>query len=57
MSNQNLVPALGESVAEASVSQWLKQVGERVDSDETLVELDADKVNDEVPAPLAGTLS
>ena len=57
MSNQILVPSLGESITEATVSKWLKQVGERVDSDEPLVELETDKVNVEVPSPLAGTLS
>jgi 2-oxoglutarate dehydrogenase E2 component (dihydrolipoamide succinyltransferase) len=57
MSNQILVPSLGESVSEATVSKWLKQVGEKVDSDEPLVELETDKVNVEVPAPLSGTLS
>ena len=57
MSNQIIVPSLGESVTEATVSKWLKQVGEKVDSDEPLVELETDKVNVEVPSPLAGTLS
>tara|TARA_Y100001960_G_scaffold261407_1_gene282271 strand:- start:143 stop:1501 length:1359 start_codon:yes stop_codon:yes gene_type:complete len=57
MSNQILVPSLGESVTEATVSKWLKQVGEKVDSDEPLVELETDKVNVEVPSPVAGTLS
>ena len=57
MSNQILVPALGESVTEATVSKWLKKVGEKVDSDEPLVELETDKVNVEVPSPLSGTLS
>jgi len=57
MSNQIIVPSLGESVTEATVSKWLKQVGEEVDSDEPLVELETDKVNVEVPSPLAGTLS
>ena len=57
MSNQILVPTLGESVTEATVSKWLKQVGERVNSDEPLVELETDKVNIEVPSPLTGTLS
>tara|TARA_Y100000590_G_scaffold218014_1_gene246947 strand:+ start:476 stop:1783 length:1308 start_codon:yes stop_codon:yes gene_type:complete len=51
------VPSLGESVTEATVSKWLKQVGEKVDSDEPLVELETDKVNVEVPSPLAGTLT
>jgi len=57
MSYQILVPSLGESVTEATVSKWLKQVGEKVDSDEPLVELETDKVNVEVPSPLTGTLS
>ena len=57
MSNQILVPSLGESITEATVSKWLKQVGENVSSDEPLVELETDKVNVEVPSPLAGTLS
>ena len=57
MPNQILVPSLGESVKEATVSKWLKQVGEPVDSDEPLVELETDKVNVEVPSPFSGTLS
>ncbi len=57
MSNQIVVPSLGESVTEATVSKWLKRVGEKVDTDEPLVELETDKVNVEVPSPLSGTLS
>ena len=57
MSNQILVPPLGESITEATVSKWLKQVGEKVETDEPLVELETDKVNIEVPSPLSGTLS
>ncbi len=57
MSNQILVPSLGESITEATVSKWLKQIGEKVDTDEPLVELETDKVNVEVPSPLSGTLS
>ena len=57
MTNQILVPSLGESVSEATVSKWLKQVGEKVDSDEPLVELETDKVNIEVPSPSSGTLT
>jgi len=56
MSNEIIVPSLGESVTEATVSKWLKQVGENVSTDEPLVELETDKVNVEVPSPLAGTL-
>jgi len=57
MSNEILVPSLGESITEATVSKWLKQVGEKVDPDEPLVELETDKVNIEVPSPTSGTLS
>ena len=57
MTNQILVPSLGESITEATVSKWLKQVGEQVSMDEPLVELETDKVNVEVPSPLAGTLT
>ena len=39
MSNQNLVPSLGESITEATVSKWLKQVGEKVETDEPLVRI------------------
>ncbi len=56
MSEKILVPALGESVKEATVSKWLKSVGETVDSDEPLVELETDKVNVEVPSPQSGVL-
>ena len=45
MSEKIVVPALGESVTEATVSKWLKSVGEKVDSDEPIVELETDKVN------------
>ena len=57
MTNQITVPSLGESITEATVSRWLKQVGEKVNTDEPLVELETDKVNVEVPSPLSGTLS
>ena len=56
MSEKIIVPALGESVTEATVSKWLKTVGEEVNSDEPLVELETDKVNVEVPSPLNGVL-
>jgi len=56
MSEKIIVPSLGESVTEATVSKWLKSVGEAVDSDEPLVELETDKVNVEVPSPSNGVL-
>ncbi len=51
------VPALGESVTEATVGKWLKQPGDAVKVDEPLVELETDKVSVEVPAPAAGVLA
>ena len=56
MAEKIIVPALGESVTEATVSKWLKAVGEEVDSDEPLVELETDKVNVEVSSPSSGVL-
>ena len=50
------VPALGESVTEATIGQWFKKVGEAVAADEPVVELETDKVTIEVPAPSAGVL-
>ncbi|GGA94595.1 2-oxoglutarate dehydrogenase complex dihydrolipoyllysine-residue succinyltransferase [Allosediminivita pacifica] len=52
-----MVPTLGESVSEATVSTWFKKVGDTVEQDEMLCELETDKVSVEVPAPAAGTLS
>ena len=57
MAMEILVPALGESVTEATVAQWLKQPGEAVGLDEPLVELETDKVTLEVNAAAAGVLS
>src|SRR5688572_17975461 len=57
MTTQIVVPALGESVSEATVAKWLKSVGDAVAADEPLVELETDKVTLEVNAPAAGTLS
>jgi len=52
-----MVPALGESVTEATISTWFKKVGDTVAADEMLCELETDKVSVEVPAPVAGTLT
>jgi len=51
------VPTLGESVSEATVAKWLKKEGDTVAADETIVELETDKVTLEVPAPAAGVIS
>jgi 2-oxoglutarate dehydrogenase E2 component (dihydrolipoamide succinyltransferase) len=56
MSTEIRVPTLGESVTEATIGQWYKQVGDTVAADEPLVELETDKVTIEVPAPAAGVL-
>ena len=52
-----LVPVLGESITEATVSKWLKNEGDLVEADEPIVELETDKVNLEVPSPVSGTLT
>jgi len=52
-----VVPTLGESVSDATIARWMKQVGEVVAQDEPIVELETDKVTLEVPSPVAGTLS
>jgi len=57
MSEKILVPTLGESITEATVSKWLKNKGEIITVDEAIVELETDKVNLEVPAPVSGILS
>ena len=51
-----VLPALGESVTEGTVVRWLKAVGDAVDADEPLLEISTDKVDTEIPAPVAGTL-
>src|SRR3712207_6482760 len=50
------LPALGESVTEGTVTRWLKQVGDEVAVDEPLLEVSTDKVDTEIPSPVAGTL-
>ena len=57
MSEEILVPDLGESITEATVLKWLKKKGETVNVDEAIVELETDKVNLEVPTPISGVLS
>ena len=57
MTEKILVPVLGESITEATVSKWLKSKGENISADEPIVELETDKVNLEVPSPINGTLT
>ena len=52
-----IVPVLGESITEATVSKWLKNEGDAVEADEAIVELETDKVNLEVPSPVSGVLT
>jgi len=56
MSTPVTLPALGESVTEGTVTRWLKQVGDTVAVDEPLLEVSTDKVDTEIPSPVAGTL-
>ncbi len=57
MNEKILVPVLGESISEATVAKWLKNIGDSVKTDEPIVELETDKVNLEVPSPINGILS
>ena len=57
MNEKILVPVLGESITEATVSKWLKKEGDIVNADEPIVELETDKVNLEVPSPVSGVLT
>ena len=56
MSERVTMPALGESVTEGTVTRWLKNVGDQVEVDEPLLEVSTDKVDTEIPSPVAGTL-
>src|SRR5499433_3688515 len=57
MSTEVVMPQMGESIAEGTITKWLKKVGERVERDEPLFEISTDKVDAEIPSPAAGTLS
>ena len=57
MATSVTMPALGESVTEGTVTTWLKAVGDAVDADEPLLEVSTDKVDSEVPSPVAGFLA
>ncbi len=56
MSTEVVLPALGESVTEGTISRWLKEVGDTVELDEPLLEVSTDKVDTEIPSPVAGVL-
>ncbi len=56
MATDVVMPQMGESIAEGTITRWLKQVGEKVERDEPLFEISTDKVDAEIPSPAAGTL-
>ena len=51
-----VMPQMGVSVSEGTISRWAKQVGDKVEADETIVEISTDKVDTEVPSPASGTV-
>jgi 2-oxoglutarate dehydrogenase E2 component (dihydrolipoamide succinyltransferase) len=57
MSTEVVMPQMGESIAEGTITRWIKQVGERVERDEPLFEISTDKVDAEIPSPAAGVLT
>src|SRR5215510_12546472 len=57
MSTEVVMPQMGESIAEGTITRWLKKVGDHVDRDEPLFEISTDKVDAEIPSPAAGTLT
>src|SRR5215217_3889025 len=57
MSTEVVMPQMGESIAEGTITKWMKKVGERVERDEPLFEISTDKVDAEIPSPAAGTLT
>src|SRR6188768_228867 len=52
-----VMPQMGESIAEGTVSRWIKKVGDKVERDEPLLEISTDKVDAEIPSPAAGVLT
>ena len=56
MSTSVVLPALGESVTEGTVTRWLKKVGDTVEADEGLLEISTDKVDTEIPSPVGGVI-
>ncbi len=56
MSVEVVMPQMGESITEGTVSKWLKKVGDKIEKDESLLEISTDKVDAEVPSPMGGVL-
>src|SRR5882724_7965375 len=57
MATDVVMPQMGESIAEGTITRWFKKVGERVERDEPLFEISTDKVDAEIPSPAAGVLT
>ena len=57
MATDVVMPQMGESIFEGAITKWLKQAGDRVEKDEPLFEISTDKVDAEIPAPVAGVLT
>src|ERR1051325_10896938 len=57
LATEVVMPQMGESIAEGTITKWLKNVGDKVERDEPLFEISTDKVDAEIPAPAAGTLT
>src|SRR6185295_18028351 len=57
MATEVVMPQMGESIAEGTITRWMKKVGDRVERDEPLFEISTDKVDAEIPSPAAGTLT
>src|SRR5215471_20751445 len=57
MATEVVMPQMGESIAEGTITKWLKNVGDQVERDEPLFEISTDKVDAEIPSPAAGTLT
>src|SRR2546423_12653270 len=57
MATEVVMPQMGESIAEGTITKWLKNVGDKIERDEPLVEISTDKVDAEIPSPAAGTLT
>ena len=57
MATEVVMPQMGESIAEGTITKWLKNVGDKVERDEPLFEISTDKVDAEIPSPAAGTLT
>ncbi|HLN92861.1 MAG TPA: biotin/lipoyl-containing protein, partial [Thermoanaerobaculia bacterium] len=56
MATEIIMPQMGESIAEGTITRWMKKVGESVKRDEPIFEISTDKVDAEIPSPIAGTL-